>query len=94
MKVLIGQTDGLPNITGKSIMCRTDIWPTPSNINGAFYQTNGELDASIIVPMAPTSIQGQGLVYHFDASRSNPIYGNSTYVRTKNISLKTWLRIS
>ena len=85
MKVLIGQTDGLPNIKGFS-----DWWSYGNGTNkptGAFYVDNYN-NAS------PTSGNNPAQLLSFDASKYNSIYGNSTYVRMKNLSSKMWLRIS
>lgn len=67
---------GLPNITGTFNIGGTDA----STATGAFYKT-------------PTGIAGEGggagtdMTGHFDASLSNPIYGNSTSVQPQSVKV-------
>ena len=75
----------MPNITGTF-----GTWPTPWEISGgAFYLTN--LSGQFI----SSGAGGGGNVHgNFDASKSNPIYGNSDHVTTANFTIRIWKRIS
>lgn len=78
--VLIGQSEGLPNITGS--------FPTDDegrDIWGAFYEIGRGGGASG---------SGAGRAIGFNAARSNSIYGNSKHVTPINASVKIWQRIS
>ena len=69
-KVLIGQTDGLPNITGTFTQGKG---LRDSSASGAFArQTGGEAWVS----EASSSLKDTNRGWNFDASRSNSIYGN------------------
>ena len=74
------QADGLPNITGK-FKCNdiTDNVTTPTT-SGALYATHdGARDAA--------NGQNTGWSINFDASKSNAIYGKSSYVQPKSVSI-------
>ena len=86
MKVLIGQTDGLPNITGTMATVYNSIGQS-----GALYGTYGQVQGNVASGVVNDSFIA---LQYLDASRSNSIYGKTNYVRTKNVSLKNWLRIS
>ena len=77
----VGESAGLPNITGKFGMTADGVnigWnnavPTTNN---AFYRVDGIGDKG-------TSSNNQAGGVGFDASRSNPIYGRSTTVTPQN----------
>ena len=78
------EEDGLPNITGNYNV----YWSTVNTIGGAFYGT------------APTSNGGSSGgsngnffdTINFNASRSNPIYGEAEYIRPKNIGVLTCIK--
>ncbi|MBQ5876180.1 MAG: hypothetical protein IIW71_00105 [Treponema sp.] len=81
--VFIGQSEGLPNITGEFGLVRDDYATTS---NGAFS-----------VRRADIGIGGSGGTtgnVTFNAAKSNAIYGNSTHVTPSNLSIKIWQRIS
>ena len=90
MKVLIGQTDGLPNITGNySFTSGPSIAAVQcSEANGALYPYSSGTNYYAGSPYSGNSSWNIG----FDASKINKIYGNSNYVRIKNLSSKIWLR--
>lgn len=74
----IYQADGLPNITGR-------IGDATGIMDGAFYDT-GYTAGGASTTANPFRQAG------FNASRSNPIYGNSSYVQPKNVSLTPILK--
>lgn len=78
--VLIGQSEGLPNIKGGF-----PIDDEGYGFFGAFY-VSGKTDGATGV--------GAGRTVVFDASRSNSIYGKSSHVTPTNASVKIWQRIS
>lgn len=73
---------GLPNITGTF-----GSWPTPAIYkSGAFSLTT--LGGQYI----DSGLGGGGHVYgNFDASKSNPIYGSSTTVQPKSMTVKYYI---
>lgn len=78
--VLIGQSEGLPDITGG--------FPADDEgygFYGAFYESGGTDGATG---------SGAGRAIGFAASRSNSIYGKSNHVTPCNATIKVWQRIS
>ena len=69
------QQDGLPNITGNFSKTKRDV------ANGSFYF----IGSGGVNSMQATS--GSGSIVGFSASRSNSIYGSSSYVQPKNVSM-------
>lgn len=89
--VLIGQSEGLPNIIGG--MYRTD----PKT--GAQYKFSGAFTGSgVIYDDFLSYVDYDNYLYEagfkFDASRSNPIYGNNAHVTPTNATIKIWQRSS
>ena len=81
--VLIGQMEGLPNITGEFGLVRDDYAITSK---GAFSVSRSYI-----------GIGGSGGTtgnVTFDASQSNSIYGSSNHVTPYNATIKVWKRIS
>jgi len=82
---LIKQKEGLPNITGKiSVATGNNGGGTAT---GAFYHGGYEGDA------AWDGVKDRSIRL-FDASRANPIYGNSEHVTPENYSVKLWVRVA
>ena len=77
------QGDGLPNITGTATAIGNSCgFPRSSAVfTGAFYNA-GTLSEAFSV-----SSGGDGAIFAIDASRSNSIYGKSSYVQPKSVSL-------
>lgn len=73
---------GLPNITG-TFNARTGNW---GDETGAFYFISDKLDGA--------NNAYSGSIKGFDASRSNPIYGNSNTVQPPAIAVIFWQRVS
>lgn len=59
--------------------------------SGAFIDTG---DKTNQYPNRGTDAYSYVNGWKFDASRSNPIYGNNTHVTPANTSIKIWQRIS
>lgn len=78
------EAEGLPNITSNF---RSPLQYGSAKPTGAVYSNFSD---------SPFNIHGGGEWYHatdgFDASRSNKIYGNSTHVTPRNVSLKLILK--
>lgn len=72
---------GLPNITATGIAYEGSISPT-----GAVYKTSGG--------SCPSSTYQVRSTWNFDASLSNPIYGNSTTVQPSAFVVNIWKRIA
>ena len=81
---LIAQQDGLPNITGN--MSGNGLAMTGAQgafkISSTFYALGHDSNAT------------DGAIITFDASMSNPIYGQSAHVTPENYTAKLWLRIA
>ena len=89
--VLIGQSEGLPNIIGE--MYRID--PRAGavyNFSGAFTDSGVIYDEYLYSENYNVHIYQAG--FKFDASRSNPIYGNNAHVTPTNATIKIWQRSS
>lgn len=84
--VLIGQLEGLPNITGTLGRAYTHI--AGQIASGAFTQ-NSETYKGLA-----SSGNDSYTTWNFAASRSNSIYGKSSHVTPINASVKIWQRIS
>lgn len=86
--VLIGQGEGLPNITGE--FTSTSARNSTAQIGrGAF-----RIDSA-----SENVLTGVGGGWYdqkisFDASRSNSIYGSSAHVTPYNATIKVWQRVS
>lgn len=76
---------GLPNITG-NYLGGAPAWIT-SDFSGALYLTNANVQNS-----SPQDRSGARV--HFDASRSNAIYGNSTTVQPQSIKVLYYIVIA
>lgn len=86
MNVLIGQSEGLPEIDGTF---HVYTWETG--------ETSGAFSSSIISRNATESGTKQERTFtkiKFNASRSNSIYGASNNVTTVNLAIKYWKRIA
>ena len=92
LNVLIGQNEGLPNITGSyyafSGRYEWNYYNPIYGEAGAFY-LDGRTSSNDAYMM-----QNQGISkgVSFDASRSNKIYGNSSHVTPTNMTYKIWKR--
>jgi hypothetical protein len=75
---------GLPNITGGAQVQRKS---GNDFVEGAFY-----LDGEVVSDRAANGSMNKAL--KFDASRSNPIYGNSTTVQPPAYVVNVWRRIA
>ena len=80
---MIGQNEGLPNITGSFVP-----WAYKNGLDptGAFSQSKENVKAYKEV------VFYEGSQINFDASRSNSIYGASNHVTTVNLTIKYWKR--
>ena len=80
---MIGQNEGLPNITGSFVP-----WGYRWSLNpqGAFSQSKDN------APAYEETGADWGSQIEFDASRSNGIYGASNHVTTVNLTIKYWKR--
>ena len=88
--VLIGQSEGLPNITGR--LTRYDPQAGENNYSsGALYDLKSYFGSVFSHESFPYNYSAG---FEFDASRSNPIYGNNAHVTPKNATIKIWQRIS
>lgn len=83
--VLIGQSEGLPNITGKTY----NMLASSSYKEGAL--SNPETTNNVNTGGSSTT---KYRWLELDASKSNAIYGNSTHVTPYNTTIKVWRRIS
>lgn len=91
--VLIGQNEGLPNITGSFYLREGHAnhigfdW-----VSGCFTASD---PGSVVFPDGGSDTDRwyarRGII---DASLSNKIYGNSNHVTPCNITIKVWQRIS
>ena len=93
--VLIGQSEGLPNITGEAWIRLREATSTGESIGdttGCFTRgENRNLDrANAHANQAFPTTKSLKL----DASLSNPIYGNSNHVTPCNATIKVWQRVS
>lgn len=96
--VLIGQSEGLPNITGTaSFRPISDASSVMTNLNTGVFLKSEAYKKGISNNFYAA---GNGSRYNavgvldFDASLSNSIYNNSTHVTPNNATLKVWQRIS
>ena len=89
--VIIGQSCGLPNITGTLI---STAYPSHSgygkDFTGAFKRNNTFWNGSDSDAVKPVVMYNAD----FDASRSSSIYGKSERVTTDNITVKYWKRVA
>lgn len=96
--ILIGQSEGLPNITGsiKNSGGSNDQFLTDSSSEGI--TSKGALSITNYVSRKSmsngTDSYSSPVGFKFDASRSNSIYGNSNHVTPSNLSVRMWQRIS
>lgn len=83
--MLIGQNDGLPNITGSLI-----------SHNNSFSSGYGAFSVNVVNSLAPGGeiIGPFSKEATFHASKSNKVYGRSDNVTTRNLSVKYWKRIA
>ena len=92
LKVLIGQTDGLPNLYGEITHVQfRGSGSYPDLATGVFSPLQSE---TFSATLGSTSSGFSSRKIIFNASNYSSIYGNSTYVRMKNLSSKIWKRIS
>ena len=92
---LVAQKEGLPNITGYDTLGWSQqhigIVNNGNDNAGAFI--TGEIrDGSYGGVNGGSGSVSRGI--KFDASRSNPIYGNSGHVTPENYTAKLWLRVA
>ena len=85
--VLIGQSEGLPNITGELKNISIDSFDK-SYASGVFDITE------VSNATEGSSSKEKHVDITFDASRSNSIYGGSSHVTPNNLSIRIWQRIS
>lgn len=85
--VLIGQSEGLPNITGEVYFANGGF--LAPRVTGVF-SYKGDHDSYL----TGDSSGYNGKTLAFNASDSNSIYGNSEHVTPINASVKVWQRIS
>ena len=85
--VLVGQNEGLPNITGEVYFANGGFL-APRN-TGAF-SSKGDHDGYL----SGESSGYNGKTMVFKASDSNSIYGNSSHVTPSNLSIRIWQRVS
>ena len=89
MKVLIGQNQTLPNISG-TFYQEIGIYGAAAN-NAFILRTATEA----WIPQTSSSIKSATRGFNFDASKSSSIYGRGDgHVKPINLSLKNWLRVS
>ena len=90
--VLIGQKEGLPNITGGYSNASSSYINNQTTINwtGCFY--GGANSAHAFLQSGGSGKAQQST--NFDASLSNGIYGNSNHVTPFNATIKVWQRVS
>lgn len=84
---------GLPNITGKIDASNQGInaesfGETYAQITGVFEGIYGYQSATVDASVGGTMLRG----FNFDASRSNPIYGNSNTVQPPAIKVRVYTR--
>ena len=85
--VLIGQAEGLPNITGE-FGVYTDYNKSANFASGAFSLVKGTEKGE------SEQFSSNHPIYVFDASLSNSIYGNAEHVTPSNLSIRIWQRTS
>lgn len=86
------QSAGLPNIRGsiRGYACKSSILTYGGKSSGALYHTSSdELGYA-----APGSSEWSGRMFNFDASLSNPIYGNSTAVQQEAIKYPYFIQVA
>lgn len=96
--VLVGQSEGLPNITGKILSSGgsndqflADSTTASLSVEGALYITSYRSTSAMANGNEDYKTpRGLGL----DASKSNAVYGASLHVTPINASVKIWQRIS
>lgn len=92
--VLIGQNEGLPNISGIQDF-RGMSGGASINLGGGYGAFSGySFGSSSHTQVDKTGTGSAATRVTFDASRSNSIYGANTHVTPVNATIKVWQRIS
>lgn len=96
--VLIGQAEGLPNITGEAnFRPISDASSVMTSLNNGVFSKSEQYKkiTSNSYYGADSGSQYSAVgVLDFDASLSNSIYGHSDHVTPSNLTIKIWQRIS
>ena len=88
LNLLIGQPEGLPNITGEFYARANEFFDTISG----FVRVRDAITAAQAYTNKDTGAAGSMAIIDFNAARVNSIYGASLHVEPFYLTAKPWLR--